>query len=487
VQLNLNEEQVLNSQLLAEGIMCAWAIIDHKAPRIGFINTTEKTYVLENFKTDLEPLSNFLIKQHIEPKPKLERSKKVLDSLNFQNVRSCIQENLMSLFRNFADIFHLDPEPITANNFYKQKITLTDDVPTYIKNYRLPQAHKEQINNEVKKLLENNIVENSVSPYNSPLLLVPKKGGEDRVVVDFRQVNKKLVADKFPLPRMDEILDELGRAKYFSVLDLKAGFHQTEILEESKKVTSFSTSSGHFHFNRLPFGLKISPNSFQRMMTIAFAGLVPDVAFLYIDDLVVLGCSEQHHLLNLSKIFKRLLDKNLKLNPLKCKFFQNSVVYLGHQITEKGIRPDPNKFETILKYPTPQNADDVRRFVAFCNYYRRFIKDFAAHATPLNNLLKKSSKFNWTESCQKSFNFFKNSLISPPILAYPDFNKEFHLTTDASDMACGAVLSQFSGNAYLPIAFASTAFTKGERNKQEILRRIREHVFYSLVRHRADP
>ena len=329
----------------------------------------------------------------------------------------------------FNDIFALQDDFLTCNNFYKQNINLNDPSPVYIKNYRTPEVHREEIKKQVSKMLKEKIIKPSVSPYNSPILLVPKKSSTDekkwRLVVDFRQLNKKIIADKFPLPRIDDILDQLGRARYFSTLDLMSGFHQIELKEDSKQFTAFSTDSGHFEFNRLPFGLNISPNSFQRMMTIALSGLPPECAFLYIDDIIITGCSMEHHLKNIEQVFSRLRKYNLKLNPAKCKFFCAEVTYLGHHITEQGIQPDPSKFSAIVNYPKPENADDTRRFVAFCNYYRRFIANFAEKAAPLNALLKKSAQFVWTSDCEKAFNTLKNELINSKILKFPDFKKHF--------------------------------------------------------------
>lgn len=338
----------------------------------------------------------------------------------------------------------------------------------YIPNYKQIHAHAPEINRQVQNLLENEIIEPSVSHYNSPILLVPKKSHNEqkwRLVVDFRQLNKKLLPDKFPLPRIDTILDQLGRAKYFTTLDLMSGFHQIPLEEQSKKYTAFSTSSGHYHFKRLPFGLNISPNSFQRMMTIALAGLTPECAFVYVDDIVVIGCSENHHLRNLRLVFEKLRQYNLKLNPEKCFFFKQDVTYLGHKITDKGILPDDSKYDIIKKYPIPKNADEVRRYVAFCNYYRKFIENFSEIAQPLNKLLRKNTPFKWSEECNKSFEILKARLLHPQILQYPDFQKEFILTTDASSTACGAVLSKCYNEIDLPIAFASRTFTKGELNK----------------------
>jgi Reverse transcriptase (RNA-dependent DNA polymerase) len=156
------------------------------------------------------------------------------------------KEKLEKICVRFHNVFHLDGEPISANNFYKRVIKMSDNLTSYIKNYRIPGAQKTKIEKQVKVMLDGKIIEKSVSPYNSPLLVVPKKGGASRVVVDFRNVNKKVMADKFPLPRIDEILDQFGRAKYFSVLDLKSGFHQIEIEKKSREITAFSTNSGHF-------------------------------------------------------------------------------------------------------------------------------------------------------------------------------------------------------------------------------------------------
>lgn len=207
-------------------------------------------------------------------------------------------------------------------------------------------------------------------------------------------------------------------------------------------------------------------------MTIALAGLAPENAFVYIDDIIVTGCSMRHHLFNLHKVLNRLRKYNLKLNLDKCRFFNTEVNYLGHRITDKGILPDASKYETIKNYPIPENADEVRRFVAFCNYYRKFVPHFATIADPLNQLLKKRRQFVWTHTCQNSFNTLKRFLMSPMVLQYPDFSKPFILTTDASDTGSGAVLSQNINGNDLPIAFASKGFTPGERNKSTILKEL---------------
>lgn len=227
---------------------------------------------------------------------------------------------------------------------------------------------KAEINEQVKKLLKNDLIEICTSNYNSPLIVVPKKSTDGkrkwRMCVDYRALNRKLIPDKFPLPRIDEILDGLGNAKYFSVLDLYSGYHQIPITENSRKLTAFSTDSGHFQWKVLPFGLNIAPASFMRMMTLAFSGLTPEKCFLYMDDVIVIGLSENHHISNLRKIFETCRKFRLKLNPQKCEFFRPEVSFLGHKCTAEGLLPDPLKIMAVRNYPVPKNADEAKRFVA---------------------------------------------------------------------------------------------------------------------------
>lgn len=199
-------------------------------------------------------------------------------------------------------------------------------------------------------------------------------------------------------------------------MDLIQGFLQVELDKKSRDITSFSSDSGSFRYTSLPYGLKIDPNSSQRIMTIAFSGLGPSKAFLYMDDLIVIGCSEKHMLQNLKEVFSVCRKYNLKLHPDKCQFFQHQVTFLGHKCTNKGIVPDETNFNLIYNYPRPSDADSAKRFVAFCNYYRRFIPNFAEYSFHLTRLTKNNVIFSWNALCEKSFQYLKNALIKPPIL-----------------------------------------------------------------------
>lgn len=184
-------------------------------------------------------------------------------------------------------------------------------------------------------------------------------------------------------------------------MDLYSGFHQIPLAKESRPCTAFSTDSGFYQWKVVPFGINIAPASFSRMMSIAFSGLAPQQAFIYMDDLIVIGISENQHLNNLKNVFEMCRKNNLKLNPLKCEFFKSEVTFLGHNCTSEGLKPDPKKIATIINYPRPENKEEVTRFCAVANYYRRFMQNFSTITYPLNRLRKKRVAFIWSDICEK--------------------------------------------------------------------------------------
>ena len=474
IKIESDEDEVfVVNQEISDGVFIANTIVNTKNAFVKIINTTNKNLILDNKPISFESLKCYTVVK-IDPIVDSPERKNVILSKLKNNCPVQYREVLHELCSQYTDVFALESDKVSCNNFYKQKLHLNDKTPVFIKNYRTPHSQKEEMQKHINKLLNDDIVEPSNSEYNSPILLVPKKslpGSEEkrwRLVIDYRQLNKKLVSDKYPLPRIDDILDQLGRAKFFSVLDLISGFHQIELDENSRNITSFSGEQGSFRFKRLPYGLKISPPSFQRMMTMAFSGLGPNRTFIYMDDIIVIGCSEAHMVANLKDVFETCRKTNLKLHPEKCNFFSSEVTFLGHKCTDKGILPDDSKYDKILSYPKPTNADEAKRFVAFVNYYRRFIPNFSFYSIHLTQLTKKNKPFIWTNECDTAFQYLKKALLSPPILKYPDFNRPFCITTDASKIACGAVLSQNYDGVQMPIAYASRSFTKGESHKSVI-------------------
>lgn len=458
----------IKNQEIADGIFVGRTIISRSEPYVRVVNTNDEIAVLSNVVVESENLSNYEVYDPSEISR--EDRTDVLEKLR-KNFPPHVANKLDKLCSDYLDVFALETDTISYNNFYKQKLILKDNTPVHIKNYRIPKFQKDIIDQKIETMRKNNTISPSISEYNSPILLVPKKslpGSSEkrfRFVVDYRHLNKNLVADSYPLPRMDDILDQLGNSKFFSIIDLLNGFYQIELDEESKDLTTFSTDKGSFKFNSIPFGLKIGPSSFQRMMSLAFSGLEPLHYFIYMDDLIITATTENKMIHSLQEVFKICRKYNLKLHPEKCQFFLKEVTYLGHRCTENGLLPDDSKIDKVLNYPRPIDADSCKRFTAFCNYYRRFIPKFTHHAFHLTRLTKKGVKFEWTDRCENAFQYLKKSLVNPPILKYPDFNKQFIITTDASKIACGAVLSQNYDGVDMPIAYASRPFTPGERNK----------------------
>lgn len=465
---NFNEPCLIDRCEISPGIFTSPTIAYNNSPLIRILNTTTNATVISNKIETAEKLENYRIFSYRGEQQNDERGTKLREKLS-EKVPKMHKNRLLDLCVEYNDIFALENDTLTVNNFYKQKLRLKDDSPVFTRNYRLPMTQKEEINKQVQNLISNDLIEPSHSCYNSPILLVPKKGAKGekkwRMVIDYRQLNSKLIPDKFPLPRIDDILDSLGNAKYFTILDLFSGFHQIELDKNSRELTAFSTDKGIYQWRVLPFGLNIAPNAFCRMMQIAFSGLGPERCFIYMDDIIVIGRSEDEHLQNLRSVFKICREKNLKLNPEKVDFFRHEVTFLGHKCTQDGILPDKNKIESVKKYPVPKNAEETKRFTAFVNYYRRFIKNLSTLVKPLNKLTGTKTPFIWSDECQKAFETVKEMVVNPPILQYPDYNKEFVITVDASLTGCGAVLSQDKNGHDLPIHFASRAFEKGELNK----------------------
>lgn len=464
---------IVISDQTSPGVFIANTLSETNKTIIRIMNTNEDTVSINLRNIKIDSLDNYdIVNMRKTKKPfeadRISELKKILKN----QIPIHVSKSATDLCIEYADIFALSNDKATTNNFYTQKLNVTDNQPVYQPNYRLPHAQKQVIRDEIQKLIDNDLIEPSLSSYNSPLLLVPKKSTDGkikhRMVIDYRNVNRKLVPDKFPLPRIDDILDSLGNAKYFSVIDLNAGFHQIPLAPESRPITSFSFDNSHYQWKVLPFGLSISPNSFSRMMASTFRGVPLDTCFLYIDDIIVIGRSEKHHLENLRTVFERCRKHNLKLNPQKCQFFRCEVQYLGHTCTDKGLKPNQEKTKAVENYPRPHDGDSTKRFVAFANFYRRFIPRFAELAKPLNALCRKNAIFNWTPQCQEAFEKIKSIMISPQILAYPDFSKEFEIFVDASKIGCGAVLTQNHDGIIRPIYFASKSFTKGEQNKSTI-------------------
>lgn len=342
---------------------------------------------------------------------------------------------------------------------------------------RIPPSQYELARNHIQQLLQSGIIRESSNPYSSPIVLVLKKDGTLRMCVDYRMLNAKTRKDAFPLPRIEESLDALAGAQWFSTLDLASGYSQVEMAEKDKVKTAFCTPFGLFEFNRLPFGLCNAPGTFQRLMERLFGDCRYQSLLLYLDDVIVFSSSIQQHLERLEQVFSRLQTQGLKVKLAKCHFFQKRVRYLGHVVSAEGVSTDPDKVAVVRDWKRPDNLAELRSFLGFASYCRRFIAGFSSMAGPLNRLVakllppgrkgktpRKLLAEAWDAECDQSFHALKTALITTPVLAYADFRNPFVLEVDASHEGLGAVLSQEQGGKLRPIAFASRSLKPSERN-----------------------
>lgn len=462
---------------------------------ISVLNTSENQVLLNPIKFTLEPVSCVLEPSTLKHTSSssleavscfqttlsdFDRDKRVQKALRCDHLTQEEESSLRSLCSEFSDIFYLEGDILTATKTLQHEIRTTSQTPIHAKTYRFPECHKNEVGKQVKSMLDQGIISPSVSPWSAPIWVVPKKQDASgkpkwRIVIDYRKLNEITIGDAYPIPNITDILDQLGHSKYFSTLDLASSFHQVMMKESDAEKTAFSVPGvssvpgisgqpGHYQFNRMPFGLRNAPSTFQRLMNVVLSGLQGLHCYTYMDDIVIFGHDLKNHVTNLKLVFEKLREHNLKLQPDKSEFLHKEVQYLGHIITDKGVKPDPKKIECVKKFPVPKNPRDIKSFLGLVGYYRRFIENFSHITKPLTSLLKKDTKFIWLSEQQLAFDTLKEKITTAPILQYPDFTKPFILTTDASNYAVSAILSQGEINKDLPIAYASRTLNKSEGN-----------------------
>ena len=395
---------------------------------------------------------------------RLQRLRESL-SLDGANLTAEERKQLETLVMEFADVFAVDSSELGSTDLVTHSINTGESPPIKQPARRMPFALRRTVEELVQQMLEQGVIEPSHSPWSSPVVLVEKKDRSHRFCVDYRRLNSVTKMDVFPLPRIDDILDTLAGAQYFTTLDLASGFWQVKMDAESQEKTAFVTHSGLYDFKVMPFGLCNSPATFQRLIETVLMGLIPQSCMGYIDDLLATGKTFSEHLANLRAVFERLRAANLRLKPVKCHFGMAKVDYLGYVVSREGIAPDSGKVKAVSDFPCPQDVRTLRSFLGLASYYRRFVPGFSVVANPLFALTKKEVEFKWSSSCEEAFQVLKNLLINAPVLAFPVFDRGFVLDTDASGVGLGAVLAQKQDDgAVRPIAYASRTLQKHEQN-----------------------
>lgn len=398
---------------------------------------------------------------------------KKLDRINFTNDNPSYSDEINELMRRNELVY----ETLPFTTAIKATIRTMNDDPVWVKQYPYPISDHDFVNNEIEKLLENGIIQKSFSPYNSQIWTVPKKGTDEnnkpkrRMVIDYSKLNSQTIRDHYPIPDINLTLQNLGNAKLFSTIDLESGFHQVMIREPDREKTAFAINGAKYEFIRMPFGLKNAPSIFQRCVDDILRPFIGKFVYVYIDDVLIYSNTPEDHMEHIRIVVNALHEANMKISSEKSHFFKTSTEFLGHIIKNGRITVDPMKTETIQNYPIPATLKELRSFLGLTGYYRKFIKDYAKIVKPMTIHLRgengqvgknHSAKIiiNFDEAAIDSFESIKQKLCEQIELYQPDFNKPFELTTDASNFAIGAVLSQGKH----PITFISRTLNQTEQN-----------------------
>ena len=357
---------------------------------------------------------------------------KLVDGVHDSVPESACQ-TLTSILMDHLDIFSQSENDLGRTDIITHHIDTDGSKPVRQPLRRYPPAHVEAISKHVDNMLSQGIIEPACSPWASNVVLVRKKDGSLRCCIDYRQLNAVTRKDAYPLPRVDNCLDAMASANFFSTFDLRSSYHQVVVAQEDRDKTAFICPRGMYRYKTMPFGLCNAGATFQQLMDVVMTGLHLEVCLVYLDDIILFSKSVDEHLERLIRILDRLKSAGLKLKPEKCSLLQKSVTFLGHVVSGDGISTDPEKIKVVAEWPVPSSVKEVRSFLGLAGYYRRFVKGFADIAAPLHALIKKNQSFHWSDEMQVSFITLRNALISPPVLAMPNDSDPFLLDTDASD------------------------------------------------------
>lgn len=394
------------------------------------------------------------------------------------------KERITQQLNNMPDVFAQHDLDFGRTDKVRHHIKLSDESPFKQRARPIHPQDIEAVRKHIQELLDTGVIRESESPFSSPIVVVRKKNGQVRLCIDYRRLNLQTIKDAYSLPKLEDTFRALNGSQWFSVLDLKSGFYQIEVEDADKPKTAFVCPLGFWEFNRMPQGVTNAPSTFQRLMERCMGDMHLKDVLVFIDDLIVFSKTLEEHEERLMKVLSRLKEFGLKLSPEKCVFFQTSVRYLGHVVSRNGVETDPEKIAALKTWPVPQKLQELRSFLGFAGYYRRYVKGYSSIVKPLHDLTsgyppsQKKSKVNqkpdqyrnpkelfgerWTPACQQAFELVIHDLTTAPVLGFADPQKPYVLHTDASTTGLGAVLYQEQEGQLRVISYASRGLSRSE-------------------------
>ncbi|KAL0546091.1 hypothetical protein IC582_015996 [Cucumis melo] len=363
--------------------------------------------------------------------------------------------------RDYPDVFPEELPGLPPHREVEFAIELEPGtVPISRAPYRMAPAELKELKVQLQELLDKGFIRPSVSPWGAPVLFVKKKDGSMRLCIDYRELNKVTVKNRYPLPRIDDLFDQLQGATVFSKIDLRSGYHQLRIKDEDIPKTAFRSRYGHYEFIVMSFGLTNAPAVFMDLMNRVFREFLDTFVIVFIDDILIYSKTEAEHEEHLRMVLQTLRDNKLYAKFSKCEFWLKQVSFLGHVVSKAGVSVDPAKIEAVTGWTRPSTVSEVRSFLGLAGYYRRFVENFSRIATPLTQLTRKGAPFVWSKACEDSFQTLKQKLVTAPVLTVPDGSGNFVIYSDASKKGLGCVLMQ-QGKV---VAYASRQLKSHEQN-----------------------
>ena len=402
------------------------------------------------------------------------------------NLSQTQKSELMTVLIDNYDSFQWKDGPPGCTTMAVHSIPTGSITPIVQRQYPIPTVAQDALRAQVSEMLNNRVIRPSSSPWRSPVLLIAKKDEMGvvtyRFCIDLRKVNQATIKDSYSLPRIDESVDVLAGAKYFSSVDINRAFWQVPLLEDDKQKTAFMVEGKLYEFNVMPFGNMNVPSTFQRLIDRVFQGMTWKQILVYLDDILLFSRVWDEHIIGLKELFARLKTANLKLKPSKCVFGTHEVNYLGFKISDGGIQPSFSKIQALIKTDRPITTKVLLSFLCSVNYYRNDIPCFAELTSDLYDLAaQKCRNVNWSPNTVKNFNCLKKALTIAPILAFPDFKKDFFFQTDASLKAVGGACLQ-QHNLLRPVMFFGRKLSKIERKYSTTERELLAAVYRTKYR-----